>query len=369
MFSDMFKILWIALLSFLITACAGKQHPEQSKVSSPGSSDQIEADSPYAVVSGNITYDQHMVLKSNSLVRVVLLSGDRNSERMTSEVKEQIFRIKHKHPLRFSLKYPKASIAPDKIYGIQAHIFSADERLILTMPAPVRTFKSESAARGSMPVIKENNITLMLERVSFFRSGQKDSASQAKVYRCPNLLFSTATHNGELALYLPDEMLMLKATARSEKNQYRHGDTLFLSQDNQSMLSWNGTIFSHCLRQPKMESEDPLVSRPIVFRAMGSNIDWLLEVEQNYSINLLIDYGQVRYSWPAGKVDKVSQTYWQLPETFSAPMAEIRISQERCKPEAHSKITRSQIKVTLTNSGGQKKTLTGCGYSLSDVIR
>ncbi|MBB1489010.1 YbaY family lipoprotein [Oceanospirillum sediminis] len=362
----MLKILWIALLSFLITACAGKQIPEQNKVPPSASSDRVEAGNPYAVVSGKIAYGEQITLKPDSLVRVVLLEGDRSSGQMTSEVKEQIFRTDYEQPLRFELKYPRASITLDKIYGIQAHIFSADERLIFTMPVPVQVFKHDSAQ-----AIQDKNITLMLERVPFIRSGQKnkDPASQAKVYRCPNLLFSTSLHNGDLALYLPDEMLMLKPSANSEQNQYRHGDTLFLSQGGKSMLSWNGTIFSHCLRQPELESEDPLVSRPIVFRAVGNNPDWLLEVEQNYSINLLMDYGQIRYSWPAGKVDNVSQSYWQLPETFSTPMADVRVSQELCKLEAHSNISRNQIAVTLISRDGQKKTLTGCGHSLLDSIK
>ncbi|MDX1397083.1 MAG: YbaY family lipoprotein [Oceanospirillum sp.] len=294
----MVRLKWLGVFSglFLIAGCgslAQKSLPEVDDVSQVESvEDQmVEAAKPIpeGEIRGSVSYRERIALLPGTFVRVVLIQQGLKAE-PPQEIAEQIFHPAGQVPFRYRLKFSPEDIRGGFRYVVKGQIFSEDERLL---------FASKTAVELE-PLGPDREIDLPLSRVPITHQSHMKpvTAAISRVFQCGDFAFGSRTGIGEIALYLPDEVLVLSQIRSASGVRYQEGDTLFWMKGDQAMLSYQGTFYRQCLRNTSREARDPVERRPVDFRALGDQPPWLLEVVSGHNINLITQYGQKRVQLP-----------------------------------------------------------------------
>lgn len=361
----MYKVFFITCVAVLISACSSRPvepiPPHSEKAAQQNTSEQ------QIQIKGTLSYPQPRLLKEGSLARVVLMSRNADDVPESTEIYESVFRAHGPSPLNYRLELPFSLINPENRYGIEAQIFSEDERLLLStrqMTPVLSTISQESpfSTRRTTPVTEIHNLTLQPVPETL-NAGQNGSPGP-HVFMCQGqaLLFSTYTQQNTLELYLADEMVALEQIQSASGSKYQAEDTLFWRKGNSAMLSWKGQVYSHCKRQVALEPRDRASRRAVIFRGQGNEPGWLLEMEQGDQVNLLMDYGQDRYSWPVPATTFTDGTVrWSLERNMFSPAAEIALKKQACTDTMSDEHFKWSVTVSIHQNNFPLKVLKGCG--------
>ena len=267
---------------------------------------------PEGEITGVVSYRERIALLPRAFVRVVLIQEGKKSE-PPQEVAEQIFHPAGQVPFDYRLKFNPEDIRGGFRYVIKGQIFSEDERLLFASKTPVPV----------EPLGPKREINLRLIQVPITHQSQLKpvTAAISRVFQCGDFAFGTRTGIGEIALYLPEGVLVLSQVRSASGVRYQEGDTLFWMKGDQAMLSHQGTFYRQCLRNVLREAKDPVEHRPVDFRAIGQQPTWLLEVISGHNLNLITEYGQKRVQLPEPNI--ISQ---QDKVVFRAKDDENRVS-------------------------------------------
>ncbi len=297
---------WLGLWCFflLITACSVT--PQQSLPDTPAVAEQPQSESeplpqpgrapdaqqesevaylPDDVITGHVSYRERIALLPGAFVRVVLIREGTNTE-PPLEMAEQIFHPTGQVPFTYRLKFKPEDIHSGFRYVIKGQIFSEDERLLFASKTPV----------ALEPLGPEREIHLPLIRVPVTHQSHMKpvTAAVSRVFQCGDFAFGTRTGIGEIALYLPEGVLVLSQVRSASGARYEEGDTLFWMKGEKAMLSYKGVLYSQCVHNSSRDARDPHERRPVDFRAVGQEPPWLLEVVSQHNLNLITEYGQKR---------------------------------------------------------------------------
>ncbi len=251
---------------------------------------------PEGEIRGVVSYRERIALLSGAFVRVVLIQEGKKAE-PPQEISEQIFHPTGQVPFEYRLKFEPEDIRGGFQYAVKGQIFSEDERLLFASETPVPV----------EPLGPKRQINLPLIQVPITHQSHMKpvTAAISRVFQCGDFAFGTRTGIGEIALYLPEGVVVLSQVRSASGVRYQEGDTLFWMKDDQAMLSHQGAFYRQCLRNTEREARDPIERRPVDFRAIGQQPTWLLEIVNGHNLNLITEYGQKRVQLP--EPDRVEQ--------------------------------------------------------------
>jgi len=244
-------------------------------------------------VTGTVTYRQRIALAPGSTVRVTLEDVSR-ADAPATLIAEQTIRPEGQVPIPFTLEYDPARIDPIHRYAVRAHIRDADGRLrwsstesygVLTQGGPsqvevvVHPVSADAGAPGAQPAPEPRTL----------------------VYQCDGLDFAVRQGPGEVAVHLPDRMLVLPQVRTASGAKYQEGDVTFWSKGDEALLELGAERYAGCrLNRARAPWEDARL-RGVRFRAVGNEPGWHLEIEPGRQMALVIDYGANRISTPVPK--------------------------------------------------------------------
>ncbi len=293
---------------------------------------------PEGEITGLVSYRERIALLPGAFVRVVLIQEGKKAE-PPQEIAEQIFHPAGQVPFEYRLKFDPEDIRVGFRYVVKGQIFSEDERLLFAIETAVVI----------EPLGADREINLPLIRVPITHQSHMKpvTAAVSRVFQCGDFVFGTRTGIGEIALYLPEEVMVLSQIRSASGVRYQEGDTLFWMKQDQAMLSYQGTFYRQCLRNTEREARDPIERRPVDFRAVGQQPTWLLEVVSGHNLNLITEYGQKRVQIFEPEMNREGDKI-----VFRAKDDQNRVS-------ASFRESKCQLKALEENVGSQPKSWSG----------
>jgi putative lipoprotein len=123
--------------------------------------------------------------------------------------------------------------------------------------------------------------------------------AQTLVYQCPDhgegrYEFITRRGPGEMALWLEDRYLVLSQVRSASGVKYEEGDVVFWMKGDESFLDIGLQRHRGCQLAPARAPWEDARRRGVVFRAVGNEPGWYLEIKQDGPVLYVGDYGALR---------------------------------------------------------------------------
>ncbi|CAA0087791.1 Uncharacterised protein [Halioglobus japonicus] len=114
------------------------------------------------------------------------------------------------------------------------------------------------------------------------------------VYDCNGYDFVARLGPGEMAIWLPDEYVILSQVRSASGTLYEEGDISFWNKGDEAMLTVAGQSHLNCQLQPERVPWEDARRRGVDFRAVGNEPGWHLEIQNGRQLLLVSDYGMAR---------------------------------------------------------------------------
>lgn len=114
------------------------------------------------------------------------------------------------------------------------------------------------------------------------------------VYDCNGYDFIARLGPGEMALWLPDQYVVLSQVRSASGTLYEEGDITFWSKGDDAMLTTAEQSHTNCQLQPHRVPWEDARRRGVDFRAVGNEPGWQLEIHSGKRMLFEFDYGMQR---------------------------------------------------------------------------
>jgi uncharacterized membrane protein len=114
------------------------------------------------------------------------------------------------------------------------------------------------------------------------------------VYDCNGYDFVARLGPGEMAIWLPDDYVVLSQVRSASGTLYEEGDISFWSRGDEAMLTVAGQSYLNCQLQPERVPWEDARRRGVDFRATGNEPGWHLEIQNGRQLLFVSDYGMKR---------------------------------------------------------------------------
>lgn len=189
---------------------------------------------------------------------------------------------------------------------------------------------------------------------------QPDERSLGKtfVYDCNGYEFIARLGPGEMAIWFPDEYVILSRVRSASGSLYEEGDISFWSKGNDAMLTVGGQSYMDCKLQPERVPWEDARRRAVDFRAVGNEPGWHLEIQSGRQLLLVLGYGMQRIlvSEPA-EIDTGATRFYKGNAGERA--VQVEIIDQACMDSMSGEQFPSRVVVTLDNAYYE-----GCGQNL-----
>ncbi len=118
------------------------------------------------------------------------------------------------------------------------------------------------------------------------------------VYDCNGYEFIARLGPGEMALWLPDQYVVVSQVRSASGALYEEGDISFWSKGDEAMLTIGDQAYMNCHLQPERVPWEDARRRGVDFRAVGNEPGWHLEIQEGRQLLLVLDYGMQRILVP-----------------------------------------------------------------------
>lgn len=170
---------------------------------------------------------------------------------------------------------------------------------------------------------------------------------------------------GAVELILSDgRSLLLPQGISASGARYTDGETLFWNKGDEAYLTLEGVEYLLRVVDPASDPWEQARLAGVVFRAIGQEPGWLLEIEASGYIDLLLDYGETRIRTPIGspQVDAgAGVTTYRSVAPFSPLDLTVTIEERTCYDGMSGEGFTAAVEVRF---GGSGATYTGCGRPL-----
>jgi putative lipoprotein len=181
------------------------------------------------------------------------------------------------------------------------------------------------------------------------------------VYDCgPDVSFTIRTGPGEVALWAPpahgSAYLVLSATPAASGARYAEGDTVYWNRGELATFEIGGRRYIDCQSNPAKVPWADAARRGVVFRGLGQEPGWNVEIGPDAKVVLVTDYGATRTEvvvWNAA-VDGQRMTYRPADGSLTV-VVERRACADSMSGEAYEAV----VTITLAD-----RMLHGCGRFL-----
>jgi uncharacterized membrane protein/membrane-bound inhibitor of C-type lysozyme len=114
------------------------------------------------------------------------------------------------------------------------------------------------------------------------------------VYDCNGYEFIARLGPGEMAMWFPDEYVILSQVRSASGTLYEEGDISFWSKGDDAILTVGGQSYLNCSLQPERVPWEDARRRGVDFRAVGNEPGWHLEIQSGRQLLLVLGYGMQR---------------------------------------------------------------------------
>ena len=178
------------------------------------------------------------------------------------------------------------------------------------------------------------------------------------VYDCNGFDFIARVGPGEIALWLPDQYLVLSHVRSGSGALYEEGDITFWSKGDEAMLTVGDKIYQNCYLQPQRAPWEDARRRGVDFRAVGNEPGWHLEVKSGQNILFVSAYGMqlAMVSDPAEASTGSTHVY---SGTSDGRDLQVEIVEQPCVDTMSGAQFTHRVSVTFENTVYE-----GCGQNL-----
>jgi putative lipoprotein len=183
------------------------------------------------------------------------------------------------------------------------------------------------------------------------------------VYDCAaDASFTVRTGPGEVALWIPPslggEYLVLAATPAASGARYSEGETVYWSKGELATFEVDGQRFVDCQPNPAKVPWADAARRGAVFRGLGQEPAWNVEIERDGKIVLVTDYGANRTeAMHAEPLVEGPRSTYRAAET--AQGFTVVVERRACADSMSGAAFEAAVTVTLAD-----RVLHGCGRFL-----
>jgi putative lipoprotein len=181
------------------------------------------------------------------------------------------------------------------------------------------------------------------------------------VYDCDGeTSFTVRTGPGEVALWIPASLggayLVLGATPAASGARYADGDTVYWSKGDLATFEIGGQRFIDCRSNPAKVPWADAARRGALFRGLGQEPGWNVEIERDERIVLVTDYGGARteVAHAAPVVEGARTTYRAADGSLT-----VLVERRACADSMSGEAFEAAVTVTLA-----ERVLHGCGRFL-----
>lgn len=193
------------------------------------------------------------------------------------------------------------------------------------------------------------------------------------VYNCDGLDFIARVGPGEIALWFPDQYLILSQVRSASGTLYEEGDISFWSKGEDAMLTVGADVYQNCQLQPHRAPWEDARRRGVDFRATGNEPSWYLEIRSGSQLLFVTDFGLQRLLVPDPGPQVVGNT--RVHESVSGSQTlRVEIVEETCVDNMSGERFPAQVTIALGQSAQGSATedsaaqghtnYQGCGQSL-----
>jgi putative lipoprotein len=183
------------------------------------------------------------------------------------------------------------------------------------------------------------------------------------VYDCDaSVSFTVRTGPGEVALWIPASLggqyLVLAATPSASGARYAEGETVYWGKGDVATFEVGGQRFVDCRSNPAKVPWADAARRGVVFRGLGQEPAWNVEIGRDAKIALVTDYGaertEVVHAEPLVEDARTTYRAAAAGETLT-----VVIERRACADSMSGEAFETAVTVTLAD-----RVLHGCGRFL-----
>jgi putative lipoprotein len=178
------------------------------------------------------------------------------------------------------------------------------------------------------------------------------------VYDCNGYEFVARLGPGEMALWLPDQYVVLPQVRSASGALYEEGDISFWSKGDDAMLTVADQIHQNCHLQPQRVPWEDARRRGVDFRATGNEPGWHLEIKSGKQVLFVYAYGMQRalVSNPTEEIADSTRVYTGVS---GGRELQVEILEQACVDNMSGDQFPNRVVVTFDNTRYE-----GCGQDL-----
>lgn len=160
------------------------------------------------------------------------------------------------------------------------------------------------------------------------------------------------------------EEVVLPQAVSASGARYTDGTTLFWNKGDEALLEWNGRTYETRLATADNDGWERARAAGVIFRAVGNEPGWLVEIGSDERVHLLLDYGATVLTTP---LSEFRVHYGHRERTFiskppQSPLhAVVRVQERACYDTMSGEGFTSAVRVELPEAGF---VYDGCGRDL-----
>jgi putative lipoprotein len=178
------------------------------------------------------------------------------------------------------------------------------------------------------------------------------------VYDCDDYEFVARLGPGEMALWLPDQYIVLPQVRSASGTLYEEGDISFWSKGDDAMLTVADQIYQQCQLQPQRVPWEDARRRGVDFRAIGNEPGWFLEIQSGKQLLFVYGYGIQRALVP-GPTEDNTDTVRMYSGMSGEHELQVEIVEQTCSDNMSGEQFPNRVVVIFDDTRYE-----GCGQDL-----
>ncbi|MEZ5571645.1 MAG: MliC family protein [Halioglobus sp.] len=178
------------------------------------------------------------------------------------------------------------------------------------------------------------------------------------VYDCNGFDFIARLGPGEMAVWLPDQYVVLSQVRSASGTTYEEGDITFWRDGENAMLTIADAQYLNCQLQPQRVPWEDARRRGVAFRAIGNEPGWYIEVRSNHDMLFVSDFGMQRVVIPSQGEERAGDVR-VFQGNSDVHTLRLEILEQRCADTMSGEVFPNNAVVTFDSIRYQ-----GCGQFL-----